>query len=232
MAPQSSPRTESTTNLGFEQKLWLDADKQPPIGKILDDTMVDIEADNPRMKGILPKDYARPALHKHPLGELIDLSGTIGLGNKDIIDRVYKYFLTPSASAESKNYGQFYAPSCVVWLIIEMLAPYKSRVYDPACGSGGIFVQSEEFVESHGGKLGDISIEGQESNATTQRHTIMNLANGSTSSNQSDEGDIRRTLIEADLVAWSPSPASSPTARRLPSALVPLENQKCRRQTR
>jgi type I restriction enzyme M protein len=155
--------------------------KQPTIGKIVDDAMVAIERDNPRLKGVLPKDYARPALDKHRLGELIDLIGTIGLGDresrtKDILGRVYEYFLTQFASAEGKNGGQFYTPSCVVRLLVEMLAPYKGRIYDPCCGSGGMFVQSEKFVEAHGGKLGDISIYGQESNATTRRLAIMNLA--------------------------------------------------------
>ena len=261
--------------------------KQPTIGKIVDDAMVAIERDNSRLKGVLPKDYARPGLDKHRLGELIDLIGTIGLGDrenraKDILGRVYEYFLTQFASAEGKNGGQFYTPSCVVRCLVEMLAPYKGRIYDPCCGSGGMFVQSEKFVESHGGKLGDISIYGQESNATTRRLAVMNLAlrgieadfgpehadtfrrdlhpdlrtdyvltnppfndsdwfrkdddvrwqfgvppkgnanfawvqhfihhlaphgmagfvlaNGSMSSNQSGEGDIRRALIEADLV--------------------------------
>lgn len=155
--------------------------KQPTIGKIVDDAMVAIERDNPRLKGVLPKDYARPALDKHRLGELIDLIGTIGLGDaanraQDILGRVYEYFLTQFASAEGKNGGQFYTPSCIVRLIVEMLAPYKGRVYDPACGSGGMFVQSEKFVLEHGGRLGDISIYGQESNATTRRLAIMNLA--------------------------------------------------------
>lgn len=155
--------------------------KQPTIGKIVDDAMVAIERDNARLKGVLPKDYARPGLDKHRLGELIDLIGTIGLGDKenrakDILGRVYEYFLTMFASAEGKNGGQFYTPSCVVRCLVEMLAPYKGRIYDPACGSGGMFVQSEKFVESHGGKLGDISIYGQESNATTRRLAIMNLA--------------------------------------------------------
>ena len=155
--------------------------KQPTIGKIVDDAMVAIERDNPRLKGVLPKDYARPGLDKHRLGELIDLIGTIGLGDrenraKDILGRVYEYFLTQFASAEGKNGGQFYTPSCVVRVLVEMLAPYKGRIYDPACGSGGMFVQSEKFVESHGGRLGDISIYGQESNATTRRLAVMNLA--------------------------------------------------------
>ena len=267
--------------------------KQPTIGKTVDDAMVAIERDNPRLKGVLPKDYARPGLDKQRLGELIDVIATIELtaaseGEKthrsvDLLGRVYEYFLTRFASAEGKNGGQFYTPSCVVRCLVEMLAPYKGRIYDPACGSGGMFVQSEKFVESHGGKLGDISIYGQESNATTRRLAIMNLAirgieadigpehadtfrnvqhpdlradyvlanppfndsdwfrkdddvrwqfgvppkgnanfawvqhfihhlapqgmagfvlaNGSMSSNQSGEGDIRRALIEADLVS-------------------------------
>ena len=155
--------------------------KQPTIGKIVDDAMVAIERDNVRLKGVLPKDYARPALDKHRLGELIDLIGTIGLGDrenraKDILGRVYEYFLTMFASAEGKNGGQFYTPNCIVRLLVEMLAPYKGRIYDPCCGSGGMFVQSEKFVEAHGGKLGDISIYGQESNATTRRLAVMNLA--------------------------------------------------------
>ena len=160
--------------------------KQPTIGKIVDDAMVAIERDNPRLKGVLPKDYARPGLDKQRLGELIDVIATIELtaaseGEKthrsvDLLGRVYEYFLTRFASAEGKNGGQFYTPSCVVRCLVEMLAPYKGRIYDPACGSGGMFVQSEKFVESHGGKLGDISIYGQESNATTRRLAVMNLA--------------------------------------------------------
>ena len=155
--------------------------KQPAIGKIVDDAMVAIERDNPRLKGVLPKDYARPGLDKTRLGELIDLIGTIGLGDRenrarDILGRVYEYFLTQFASAEGKNGGQFYTPSCIVRTLVEMLSPYKGRIYDPCCGSGGMFVQSEKFVEAHGGGLGDISIYGQESNATTRRLAVMNLA--------------------------------------------------------
>ncbi|HWM25731.1 MAG TPA: class I SAM-dependent DNA methyltransferase [Chthoniobacterales bacterium] len=293
--------------------------KQPTIGKIVDDAMVAIERDNQRLKGVLPKDYARPGLDKHRLGELIDLIGTIVLidsppgsardsraqigdladlpkaaetpsqpygkkthRSKDILGRVYEYFLGQFASAEGKKGGQFYTPQSVVRLLVEMLAPYKGRIYDPCCGSGGMFVQSEKFVEAHGGKIGDIAIYGQESNPTTRRLAVMNLAlrgieadfgpehadtfrrdlhpdlradyvlanppfndsdwfrkdddvrwqfgvpprgnanfawvqhfihhlaphgmagfvlaNGSMSSNQSGEGDIRRALIEADLV--------------------------------
>ena len=155
--------------------------KLPSIGKDVDDAMVALERDNPRLKGALNKNYGRADLDKHRLGELIDLIGSIQLADvasrsKDLLGRVFEYFLTQFASAEGKNGGQFYTPSCVVRLLVEMLAPYKGRIYDPACGSGGMFVQSEKFVESHGGQLGDISIYGQESNPTTRRLAIMNLA--------------------------------------------------------
>src|SRR5204863_2468660 len=118
---------------------------------------------------------------KHRLGELIDLIGSIQFADvasrsKDVLGRVFEYFLTQFASAEGKNGGQFYTPACVVRLLVAMLAPYKGRVYDPCCGSGGMFVQSEKFVEAHGGRVGDISIYGQESNATTRRLALMNLA--------------------------------------------------------
>ncbi|WP_428268585.1 type I restriction-modification system subunit M [Haliangium sp.] len=155
--------------------------KQSTIGKLVDDAMVAIERDNPTLKGVLPKNYARPALDKQRLGELIDLVGTIGLGDKenrsrDLLGRVYEYFLSSFASAEGKKGGQFYTPQCVVRLLVEMLAPYKGRVFDPCCGSGGMFVSSEKFVEAHGGRIGDISIYGQESNPTTWRLAKMNLA--------------------------------------------------------
>jgi type I restriction enzyme M protein len=155
--------------------------KQPKIGKVVDDAMLAIERDNPSLKGVLPKDYAHPRLDKQRLGQLIDLIGNIGLGDKenrskDILGRVYEYFLSQFASAEGKKGGQFYTPRCVVRLLVEMLAPYKGRVFDPCCGSGGMFVQSEKFVEAHGGKIGDISIYGQESNHTTWRLAKMNLA--------------------------------------------------------
>jgi len=155
--------------------------KQATIGKLVDDAMVAIEAQNPTLKGVLPKDYGRPALDKTRLGELIDLVGTIGLGDKDnrsrdVLGRVYEYFLTKFASAEGKNGGQFYTPRGVVRVLVEMLAPYKGRVFDPACGSGGMFISSEKFVEAHGGRVGDISIYGQESNHTTWRLAKLNLA--------------------------------------------------------
>ncbi len=155
--------------------------KQANIGKLVDDAMATIESQNPTLKGVLPKDYGRPALDKTRLGELIDLVGTIGLGDKDnrsrdVLGRVYEYFLTRFAAAEGKNGGQFYTPRGVVRVLVEMLAPYKGRVFDPACGSGGMFISSEKFVEAHGGRVGDISVYGQESNHTTWRLAKLNLA--------------------------------------------------------
>lgn len=154
---------------------------QPTIGKIVDDAMAEIERDNPSLKGVLPKDFARPGLDKQRLGQLINLVSDIGLGApadraKDVLGRVYEYFLAQFATAEGKKGGQFYTPSRVVRILVEMLAPYKGRVYDPCCGSGGMFVSSEKFIEAHSGKLGDISIYGQESNYTTWRLAKMNLA--------------------------------------------------------
>jgi type I restriction enzyme M protein len=155
--------------------------KQPTIGKLIDDAMIAIERENPSLKGVLPKDYARPSLDKYRLGELIDIIGKIGMGedsdrSKDILGRVYEYFLGKFAAAEGKGGGEFYTPQCVVRLLVHMIKPYKGRVYDPCCGSGGMFVQSEKFVEEHGGRRGDISIYGQESNYTTWRLAKMNLA--------------------------------------------------------
>jgi len=155
--------------------------KQPVIGKIIDDAMDEIEKDNPGLKGVLPKNYSREGLDKQRLGELIDLIGTIGLGDKenrskDILGRVYEYFIGRFADAEGKSGGQFYTSRCIVKLLVEMLEPYKGRVFDPCCGSGGMFVQSEKFVQAHGGRIGDLSIYGQESNQTTWRLCKMNLA--------------------------------------------------------
>lgn len=154
---------------------------QPTIGQLIDDAMAAIERDNPSLKGVLPKDYARPGLDKQRLGQIINLVSDVALGDsaaraKDTLGRVYEYFLSQFASAEGKKGGQFYTPAHVVRLLVEMLAPYKGRVYDPCCGSGGMFVQSEKFIESHAGRLGDISIYGQESNYTTWRLAKMNLA--------------------------------------------------------
>src|SRR3990172_5206068 len=169
--------------------------KQPTIGQLVDDAMAGIERDNPSLKGVLPRDYARPALDKQRLGQIIDLISNIsftpplpqgeGRGeggvndshrSKDLLGRVYEYFLSQFASAEGKKGGEFYTPRCVVRLLVEMIEPYKGRVYDPCCGSAGMFVQSEAFIEAHGGSATDISVFGQESNPTTWRLAQMNLA--------------------------------------------------------
>src|SRR5512139_862127 len=154
---------------------------QPTIGTLVDDAMGAIERDNPSLRGVLPRDYARPGLDKQRLGQIINLVSDIALGtaadrSKDTLGRVYEYFLARFASAEGKSGGQFYTPAHVVRVLVEMLAPYKGRVYDPCCGSGGMFVPSEKFIEAHAGKIGDISIYGQESNYTTWRLAKMNLA--------------------------------------------------------
>ena len=155
--------------------------KLPEIGKIIDEAMDAIEKENPRLKGILPKDYARPALDKRRLGGVVDLIGSIGMVDKenksrDILGRVYEYFLSEFAGKEGKGGGEFYTPRCVVRLLVDMIEPYKGRVYDPCCGSSGMFVQSEEFIESHGGNIGNVAIYGQESNPTTWKLAKMNLA--------------------------------------------------------
>src|SRR2546427_718062 len=162
--------------------------KQPTIGQLVDDAMAGIERDNPSLKGVLPKDYARQGLDKARLGQLIDLVSNIKVGDeesrsKDVLGRVYEYFLSQFASAEGKKGGEFYTPRSVVKLLVEMLEPYKGRVYDPCCGSSGMFVQSVEFIRHHSSGNGnsgkaraDISIYGQESNYTTWRLARMNLA--------------------------------------------------------
>ena len=166
--------------------------RQPTIGQLVDDAMRAIERDNPALKEVLPKDYARPALDKQRLGQLIDLVSNIEVGyeearSKDVLGRVYEYFLSQFASAEGKKGGEFYTPRCVVRLLVEMLEPYEGRVYDPCCGSSGMFVQSIEFINAHAtgngnggrvprGVVPDLSIYGQESNYTTWRLAKMNLA--------------------------------------------------------
>ena len=162
--------------------------KQSAIGQIVDDAMDAIERDNPVLRDVLPKDYARPALDKQRLGQLIDLIGNIRVGDeearsRDVLGRVYEYFLSQFASAEGKKGGEFYTPRCLVKLLVEMLEPYQGRVYDPCCGSSGMFVQSVEFIRAHASGNGnggrarrDISIYGQESNYTTWKLAKMNLA--------------------------------------------------------
>lgn len=155
--------------------------KQPEIGKFVDDAMDAIEKENASLKGVLPKVFARQNLDPTSLGELIDLVGNIALGDAkarsaDVLGHVFEYFLGEFALAEGKKGGQFYTPRSVVELLVEMLEPYKGRVFDPCCGSGGMFVHSEKFVTEHQGKVNDISIYGQESNQTTWRLAKMNLA--------------------------------------------------------
>ena len=166
--------------------------RQADIGRAVDEAMSAIERDNPALKGVLPRDYARPALDKQRLGQLIDMIGNIAVGDadarsNDVLGRVYEYFLSQFAGAEGKKGGEFYTPRCVVKLLVEMLEPWRGRVYDPCCGSSGMFVQSVEFIDAHAGGNGnggkaprgakpDISIYGQESNYTTWRLAKMNLA--------------------------------------------------------
>jgi type I restriction enzyme M protein len=157
------------------------AAKQSDIGKRIDDALAIIEAENPKLKGILDKRYARAQLPDGKLGELVDLVSTIGFGDdpgkaRDVLGQVYEYFLGMFASAEGKRGGQFYTPASIVKTLVAVLNPHTGKVYDPCCGSGGMFVQSERFIEAHGGKIGDVSIYGQEANPTTWRLAAMNLA--------------------------------------------------------
>ena len=182
--------------------------KDPKIGQIIDDAMILIEKENTTLKGVLDKRYARPELDKRRLGELIDLISTIKLhknGEKDLLGRVYEYFLGQFASSEGKGGGEFYTPTSVVKTLVEMIEPYKGRIYDSACGSGGMFIQSEKFIEEHAGRIGDLSIYGQELNATTWKLCKMNLAirglDGNIGPNQADtfHDDLHKTL-KADYV--------------------------------
>ena len=155
--------------------------KQPEVGKFVDDAMDAIEKENASLKGVLPKVFARQNLDPTSLGELIDLVGNIALGDAkarsaDVLGHVFEYFLGEFALAEGKQGGQFYTPRSIVELLVKMLEPYKGRVFDPCCGSGGMFVQSEKLVLEHQGRVNDISIYGQESNQTTWRLCKMNLA--------------------------------------------------------
>ena len=181
--------------------------KTAEIGTLLDDAMHAVELVNPRLKGVLPKEYARPSLDKRRLGELVDLISGVGVGDaesraKDLLGRVYEYFLGQFASAEGKNGGEFYTPRSVVQLLVEMLAPYEGRIYDPCCGSGGMFVQSEKFVQAHGGRVGAISVYGQELNSTTWRLAQMNLAIRGIDSNLGPKpGDTLHEDLHRDLRA-------------------------------
>ena len=167
-----------------EQARWKNMQakaKLPTIGQELDDAMEAIEKENPELKNVLPKVFGKPNLDKASLGQLIDLISNTELkatseNSKDLFGRVYEYFLGEFANAEGKKGGQFYTPKSIVKLMVEMIEPYKGRVYDPACGSGGMFVMSEKFVEEHQGNIKDITIYGQESNQTTWKLSKMNLA--------------------------------------------------------
>ncbi|QHE59920.1 N-6 DNA methylase [Rossellomorea vietnamensis] len=188
--------------------------KTPEIGKVVDKALDAIEKENVTLKGVLPKSYARPELDKRILGEIIDLFTNMNVGGKeakekDILGRVYEYFLGKFAANEGKGGGEFYTPKSVVKLMVEMLQPYKGYVYDPACGSGGMFVQSLKFVEEHSGNKFDISVYGQESNPTTWKLAKMNLAirgiesNLGTKNADTFHNDLHRTL-KADFVLANP----------------------------
>ena len=192
----------------------LDRAKQPEIGVLIDNAMDLIEAENPQLKGVLPKQFARAEIDKRLLGELLDLIGTIGFthvdhGADDVLGRVYEYFLGQFASSEGKRAGEYYTPRSVVRLLVEMLEPYKGRVYDPCCGSGGMFVQSADFVAAHGGNRNDISVYGQEYTAATWRLAKMNLAIRGIEANLGDRADdtFHRDLhpdLRADFVLANP----------------------------
>ena len=157
------------------------AAKAPDIGKRIDEALTVIEGENPKLKGILDKRYARAQLPDGKMGELVDLISTIGFGDnastaRDVLGQVYEYFLGMFANAEGKRGGQFYTPASIVKTLVAVLSPHEGKVYDPCCGSGGMFVQSEKFIEAHGGKIGDVAIYGQEANPTTWRLAAMNLA--------------------------------------------------------
>ncbi len=186
--------------------------KDVKIGQIIDDAMLAIEKENASLKGVLEKRYARPEIDKRRLGELIDLISTIKLhskSEKDLLGRVYEYFLGKFASAEGKGGGEFYTPTSVVKVLVEMLEPYQGRIYDPACGSGGMFIQSEKFVEEHKGRVQDLSIYGQELNSTTWKLCRMNLAirglDGNLGPHQADtfHDDLHKNL-KADFILANP----------------------------
>jgi len=186
--------------------------KSNEIGQIIDDAMIEIEKVNPTLVGVLDKRYARPELDKRRLGELVDLISTIKLHSKeekDLLGRIYEYFLGQFASAEGKNGGEFYTPTSIVKTLVEMIEPYRGRIYDPACGSGGMFIQSEKFVEENQGKLEDLSIYGQELNSTTWKLCRMNLVirglDGNIGPSQGDtfHNDMHK-MLKADYILANP----------------------------
>jgi type I restriction enzyme M protein len=215
---------EARDEYGSENVFWIpvearwgylqDRAKQPDIGVLIDGAMDLIEKENPTLKGVLPKTYARAEIDKRLLGELVDLIGTIGFtqvdhGADDVLGRVYEYFLGKFAASEGRNAGEFYTPRSVVRVLVEMLEPYKGRVFDPCCGSGGMFVQSEEFVSAHGGSRDNLSIYGQEFVASTWRLAKMNLAIRAIDANLADRADdaFHRDLfpdLRADFIIANP----------------------------
>lgn len=189
-----------------------DSAKDSKIGQYIDDAMIEIEKENPSLRGVLDKRYARPELDKRRLGELIDMISSIKLhdkSEKDLLGRVYEYFLGKFASAEGKGGGEFYTPTSVVKTLVEMIEPYKGRIYDPCCGSGGMFVQSEKFLEEHQGKISDLSIYGQELNSTTWKLCKMNLAIRGLDGNIGDHHadtfhDDQHKTLKADYILANP----------------------------
>ncbi|WP_368742564.1 type I restriction-modification system subunit M [Enterococcus casseliflavus] len=195
------------------EKINRDA-KKPKIGETIDEAMIAIEKENPSLKNVLPKNYSRPQLDKTRLGETVDLITNIKVGDSenrktDTLGRTYEYFLGKFAGAEGKSGGEFYTPNPVVTLLVEMLEPYSGRIYDPCCGAGGMFVQSEKFVENHQGKIGDISVYGQEFNPTTWQLCKMNLAirgiDGNIGTHNADtfQNDLHKGL-RADYILANP----------------------------
>ena len=188
--------------------------KQAEIGQVVDTALDAIEKENDSLKGVLPKNYSRPELDKRILGEIIDLFTNINVGGeeareKDVLGRVYEYFLGKFAANEGKGGGEFYTPKCIVKLMVEMVEPYKGYVYDPACGSGGMFVQSQNFIKEHSGNTFDISVYGQESNPTTWKLAKMNLAirgieNNLGSKNADTFHDDLHKTLKADFVLANP----------------------------
>lgn len=215
---------ESRDEYASENVFWVPPDarweqlqkmaKQPDIGVLLDKAMDAIEKENPSLRGVLPKTYARAEIDKRLLGELVDLIGNIGFtdvdhGADDVLGRVYEYFLGKFAAAEGRHAGEFYTPRSIVRLLVEMLEPYHGRIFDPCCGSGGMFVQSAEFVAAHGGRRDDLAIYGQEFVATTWRLAKMNLALRGIDANLGDraEDSFHRDLhpdLRADFILANP----------------------------
>lgn len=188
--------------------------KLPEIGQTIDSALDAIEKENHTLKGVLPKNYSRPELDKRILGEIIDLFSNMDVGGsiareKDVLGRVYEYFLGRFAASEGKGGGEFYTPKSIVTLMVEMIQPFKGYVYDPACGSGGMFVQSLKFVEEHAGNTFDISVYGQESNPTTWKLAKMNLAirgieNNLGAKNADTFHEDLHTTLKADYVLANP----------------------------